>query len=243
MRLNTLRYKKNRESSPTYWRRRFLALVAGLALFALLAWAVSGALGGAQPSSAADLLPGAHSQPPGPDKGPASPGVSATPAASGTPTASATPAASARPAGRAKSPAASRGSAGGRPRTCPRSSIVLSLFASQASYSAHARPAFDIDVVSTARRTCMFNVGGGRVALVIKAAGSAVWSSADCLQGRKSLRTDLARGVPTVLPISWDRRTASAGCKRASSVVHAGTYAATASSGSLQSNTEIFRLR
>jgi hypothetical protein len=238
MRLNTLRYKRNREPSPTYWRRRFFALLAGLAIFALLAWAVSGALGGAQPaSSAADLLPGAHSQSPAADTGTASPGASATPPGS------ATRAASATPPRRAKPPAAARGSAGGRPRTCARRDIVLSLFASQASYPAHARPAFDVDVVSTARRTCMFNVGGGHVALVIKAGGAAVWSSADCVAGRKSLRTDLVRGVPTVLAISWDRRASSAGCKRAASAVHAGTYAATASSGSLQSNTEIFRLR
>ncbi|MGD0685007.1 MAG: hypothetical protein ABSA03_07790 [Streptosporangiaceae bacterium] len=238
MRLNTLRYKWNRESSPTYWRRRFFALAAGLAVFALLAWAVSGALGGAQPaSSAADLPPGAHSPSPVPDAGPASPTASARPAAA------AKPGASSRPARRARQPAADRGSAGGRPRTCARRDIVLSLFASQASYPAHARPAFDIDVVSTARRTCMFNVGGGHVALVIRAGRTAVWSSADCVQGRKSLRTDLVRGVPTVLAFSWNRRASSAGCKRGASVVHAGTYAATASSGILQSNTEIFRLR
>src|SRR5450432_4118099 len=45
MRLNTFRHQWGKGSSATYWQRRFLALAGGLAVFALLAWAVSGALG------------------------------------------------------------------------------------------------------------------------------------------------------------------------------------------------------
>jgi hypothetical protein len=129
------------------------------------------------------------------------------------------------------------------PGACARSEVVISLFASQVSYAAPAWPEFDVDVVSTAGRPCTFNVGAARLALVIDAGSVRVWSSADCVQGRKSLVTDLVKGVPTVLPISWDRRTSSPGCKLASSEVPAGMYAATASSGQLTSNTEIFRLR
>src|SRR6266702_3633157 len=70
-----------------------------------------------------------------------------------------------------------------------------------------------------------------------------VRSSADCIQGRKSLFTDLVKGVPTMLSISWNRRASSPGCKLGSSAVPAGMYSARASSGKLTSNKEIFRIR
>lgn len=120
---------------------------------------------------------------------------------------------------------------------------MISLFASQVSYSAHDLPQFEVDVVSTSGKQCTFNVGATHLTLAIKAGSAAVWNSADCVQGRKSLVTDLIKGVPTVLTISWHRKTSSPGCKLATSPVPAGMYAATASSGKLTSNTEIFRLR
>ena len=120
---------------------------------------------------------------------------------------------------------------------------MISLFASQVSYPAHMRPVFDVDVVSTQGKTCTFNVGGEYLALVIKAGRTRVWSSADCIQGRKSLFTDLVKGVPTMLSISWNRRASSPGCKLGSSAVPAGMYSARASSGKLTSNKEIFRIR
>ena len=120
---------------------------------------------------------------------------------------------------------------------------MLSLFASQVSYAAHMRPVFDVDVVSTLGKTCTFNVGGGYLALVIKAGSTRVWTSADCIQGRKSLFTDLVKGVPTMLSISWNRRASSPGCRLGSSAVPAGMYSARVSSGTLTSNKEIFRIR
>ena len=120
---------------------------------------------------------------------------------------------------------------------------MISLFASQVSYPAHARPVFDVDVVATRGKTCTFNVGARYLALVIKAGSARVWNSADCLQGRKSLSTDLVRGVPTVLSFSWDRRASAPGCRLGSGAVPAGIYTATVISGTLSSNKEIFRIR
>lgn len=266
----TSRDQSGNGSSATYWRRRFLALVGGLAIFALLAWAVSGALGGAHAvSPAANVAksghrPGQGGAAPGGgaasrSPGPSSPGPSASatdPAASP----SAVPAGtrSHPPAGPTSSPAPGHGTVhgtahGGSPGgshgathgtgACPRTKVVISLFASQVSYSPRAWPQFELDVVSTSRKPCTFNVGATHLTLAIKAGSAAVWNSADCAGGRKSLVTDLVKGVPTVLPISWHRRTSAPGCKLASSAVPAGIYAATASSGQLTSNTEIFRLR
>jgi hypothetical protein len=128
-------------------------------------------------------------------------------------------------------------------RKCSAGHIVLSLFASQASYPAHADPQFTVDVVSTGRQACTFNVGATHLSLLIRTAAGRVWNSADCAAGRKSLPTDLVPGVPTVMPISWNRATSSPGCKVAASRVPAGFYAATASSGTITSNKQIFRIR
>jgi hypothetical protein len=120
---------------------------------------------------------------------------------------------------------------------------VLSLFAGQASYPAHADPQFTVDVVSTGRETCTFNVGATYLSLMIRTVAGRVWNSADCAAGRRSLPTDLVPGVPTAMPIAWNRKTSSPGCKVAASRVPAGVYAATASSGSITNNKEIFRSR
>ena len=276
MGLNTFRNQEERRPASTYWRRRFFALAGGLAIFALLAWSVSGAVGGVKViSPAANVVAGHQHRPAGSGARPGGPAPATAPHQSASPSpqpsapagqhlarhhhaarphpgrkarraprkAPTRPKRPARPTGSASPAPGSQGSAHGRPRTCAPGSVVISLFASQASYPARGRPEFDLDVVSTGARTCTFNVGAKYLALVIKAGSVRVWSSADCLQGRKSLFTDLVKGVPTVLSISWDRRTSSPGCRLASSAVPAGLYTATASSGELASNKEIFRIR
>jgi hypothetical protein len=92
-----------------------------------------------------------------------------------------------------------------------------------------------VDVVATGPATCTFNVGARHVALIIRAGARQLWSSADCIQGSGSLVSDLQRGVPTVLPISWNRRGASPGC-HLGRIAAAGRYTATATDGSLASN-------
>lgn len=120
---------------------------------------------------------------------------------------------------------------------------MLSLSSSQNSFGSRELPVFDADVVSTSARTCTFNVGAKYLTLVIMAGPTRIWGSADCAEGRGSLVTDLHRGVPTVLPISWDRETSSPGCEIGSARVRAGTYTATVTAGADVSNTETFRLR
>jgi len=119
---------------------------------------------------------------------------------------------------------------------------VLSLFSSQNGYGPGQVPEFDVDVVSTSARTCAFNVGPKFLALIITAGGKRIWSSADCVAGRGSLLTDLARGVPTVLPLSWDRQSSAPGCAVTSRPVSAGSFTAAASDGGLASNSVTFKL-
>jgi len=218
--------------SVTYWRRRFLALAAGLAVLALIAWAFSGALGigGRAAASAGHGSPGHQSRPAGGHGNGTAPGtgVPQTSPSAASPTPDAT-----QPPGPASS---------GATRACNPGDVVLSLFSSQGSYGRGQLPEFDVDVVSTAARTCAFNVGPRFLTLVITAGGKRIWSSADCVAGPGSLLTNLARGVPTVVPLSWDRETSAPGCRVTSRQVTPGSFAAAALDGGLASNPLTFTL-
>jgi hypothetical protein len=240
--------------SDVYWRRRVIALAASIGVLALIAWTVNGTLGGAgNAQTAADTThTGQHRA------AATSPAASPT-AAAPTAAASATPrpTASARGQhgqdkhGQAKHgrPQSGRGAganggagAHGRAAACPRGSVVLSLFTTKYRYLAHQAPRFQLDVVSTAARPCSFDLGTKHVQLVIKAGGERqVWDSAACVPaGHRVAR--LARGVPDVLRVSWDRKTLAASCRAPGQAAQPGTYTATAESGPLRSQSLIFVL-
>jgi hypothetical protein len=230
----------------TYARRRFGVFVAGLATLAVVTFGFARALGGGPPPAGGVTALGDST---GQTYGLASP--SPQPAVAANPDPSAAPDGSA-PGSRAGSPAASAGSAtptapvssfpaASQLNRCSREYVVLSLFTSQ--NGPHATPQFDVDVVSTQMQPCKFNVGGWHLALVIKKGTARIWSSASCAAGPGSLIIELRRGVPTVLPISWDRQRAAQECTSPPSRATAGTYSATATDDGLTSNTETFRLR
>jgi hypothetical protein len=223
--MTTLREQtEDQPAAATYWRRRFIALVAGLSVLALLTWAVSSVLGGSTPAAggnAASL------------NKPAAAGPAASPTA-----------ASARQRG---SPPATHshsaaGAGGGGLRPCPANDVVLSLFSSQAAYSVTQEPEFEVDVVSTASRSCTFNIGAKHVWVQINAGSLRVWSSAYCAEGEASLVTELQRGVPTVVPIGWDGEVSGQGCPGPGTAAPAGAYTAVAADGSGSSNALTFRI-
>jgi hypothetical protein len=110
---------------------------------------------------------------------------------------------------------------------------VLSLFASQTQFGPRQVPAFDVNVVSTQSAECSFNIGSQHIALVIKEGPALIWSSADCAAGTAGLIAALRRGVPTVLTVSWDRRTSAPGCSGRSTQVPPGDYTAYATDAGL----------
>ena len=233
-----------------YWRRRVFALTGAIGALVLIAWTINGALGGAgNAQQAADTTHTGHHHHSGlaaaATRSPAVPAATATPTP--TPTATATP----RPTGsagakhnqakhtQAKQDAAGKGSAG----ACPRGAVVLSLFTTNYHYLGHQVPRFQLDVVSTAARPCSFDVGAKNVQLVIKAGGERrVWDSAACLGSRGHRMEQLTRGVPVVLRVSWDRKTAGASCGQPGPAAQPGTYTAIARSGRLHSQSLIFVL-
>ena len=230
-----------------YWRRRVIALAAGLGMLALVAWTVNGALAGG-PRQATDLSqatsqhPGRPSTPPATSSPAASPGgtASATPSPTVTPTsspsASGHAAAKRHPAGRGRKPAA------GASGACPHARLVLSLFPARHSYAAHAQPEFDVDVVSTASGRCSADLGASHLHVVIRSDGKQIWDSANCA-GLAPRATTLARGVPATVPITWNRKTSAPGCRAAHRAVRPGSYTATAYIGNLNSRAVTVVLR
>jgi hypothetical protein len=210
--------------AAVYWRRRFVALVVGLGVLALIGWAFSGAVGGSGAAQSGSGSAGSGQPGGGIQGGAGSSAGSANPREAG----------------------ATAGQGGVRSRTrlpsCYRGDVVLSLFSSQSAYSSGELPQFSVDVVTTARQTCTFNVGADHIALVIQTGSTQVWSSTDCVQGAGNLVSDLQRGVPTVVPISWNLEKSSPGCPAAASRMPAGTYTAVVIDGALQSNSVTFRV-
>jgi hypothetical protein len=211
--------------ATTYWRRRFVTLMFGLSVLALVAWAFSGSLGGSSPAADEAATNSTHG--------------------SG-PTGGSTP--SLAPSASPSSPSASPSPSPSRPGVmtglapCPAGSVVLSLFSSQATYSSKQAPAFDVDVVSTASQACTFDIGSRHVMLRILAGSLPVWSSGDCAEGEASLVTELRRGIPTVVPIGWNGQHSTPGCPVPGSPAARGNYTAVASDGQLRSNPLVFHI-
>jgi hypothetical protein len=213
------RMPPERPATTTYWRRRFVTLVLGLSILALVAWAFSGSLGGSAPAAPAASTKHLNG-------GPASPATSAAASASHSPSPGPPP--------------------HGEPSTtaglqpCPAGAVVLSLFSGQSSYSTRQTPEFDVDVVSTAPQACTFDIGSGHVTLRISAGTLLIWSSGECAEGESSLVTELRRGVPTVVSIGWDGQHSTPGCPVPGAPAAGGRYTAVAADGSLQSNALAF---
>jgi hypothetical protein len=246
----------------TYWRRRFIALTVGLGILSLIAWAFSGTLGasGAGGSTAADGARTSHGHAARAGSMGSTTHAGAQP--QGSASATAQPSASVQPSPSARLSASS--AAGARTqagtdaseqlaalapqrathpaRACKPGDIVLSLVAGQDSYGQGQVPEFTVDVVSTEARTCGFNVGARHLSVVVRAHGKRLWASADCAAGRGALTTDLTRGVPVIVPVSWNRQTSVRACQGDGKHAPAGSYTASASDGGAASSPVRFTL-
>ncbi len=96
--------------------------------------------------------------------------------------------------------------------------------------------------MSTASHSCSFDIGARHVELQISAGGKQIWTSADCAEGLAVQVTTLHRGVPDVVPMTWDDQYSSAGCPMPGRAAPAGSYTAKATAGSTASNAVTFRI-
>jgi hypothetical protein len=242
-----------------------VALAVGLGVLSLIAWAFSGTLGasGAGGSTTAGGARASHGHAGSATAGSGGSGSAAHAGAGPLASASATaqPSASVQPSpsAAAASPRAGAQAPNGSDapgqlaafapqratnpgRECKVGNIVISLVVTQGSYGKGETPEFDVDVVSTGTRTCGFNVGARRLSVVVRAHGKQLWASADCAAGRTKLTTDLARGVPVIVPVSWNRQTSAGACQGDGKPAPEGSYTASASDGGAASNPVRFTL-
>ena len=220
-----------------YWRRRVIALAAGIAVLGVIVWTVNGTLGsgGASPSANVSSV------------------VATTrPRRPGRPHRSRVPPAPPRPGQRRHRPPPRRRprpktstrpgrTAGVRPRpargltSCSACSAPgtatgrTPLRASRSMWS--PRPPGAACSTWPAERRADHQSGDHRV-----------WGSADCQASSRPHSTRLVRGVPTVLQISWNRKTSAPGCHQPRKFARPGTYTATARSGKIRSQPMIFVL-
>jgi hypothetical protein len=128
------------------------------------------------------------------------------------------------------------------PAFCGRREIVLSVYAGQAKFAPKDSPTFELSIVSTQPAECTFNIGSAHLALVIKEGPTTIWDSADCAAGTPSLDAALGRGVPTVVTVTWNRKTSAPGCSSRTMRVPPGVYTAYAVDGTLASQPVSIRL-
>jgi hypothetical protein len=126
--------------------------------------------------------------------------------------------------------------------SCAPGSVVLSLFTSRTDYYAGEYPSFQVDAVSTASRTCSFDISPRRLHVEVMSSGRVIWDSADCSRGEPDRSVALRRGVPTEASATWRRVISLPGCVTVASSARTGTYEVQAKDASVASPVRSFRL-
>jgi hypothetical protein len=257
------------DQPDSYWRRRVIALVAGLSLLGVLAWAFSGGggkpahpapnasqTGGMLPAAAVSGAPALRTA--GPTASTAATGATglpgktipglpnASPAASSTSGSShakkGTRTSSGGKSGTSTGPAVTSGSGREPNGDCSPSAVVLSLFTSKPEYRGGQDPEFGLYAVSTGAQSCSFATGPSKLHVVVMSAGRVIWDSADCRKGDSSRAVELSRGVPAQESVTWNRSITLPGCVTLASAAHMGTYQVQARTATVSSPVRTFKL-
>jgi len=139
--------------------------------------------------------------------------------------------------------AAPGGGSGVEPNgSCAPGSIVLSLFTSRTAYYGGQYPAFQIDAVSTASRTCSFDISPHRLHVQVMSKGRVIWDSADCSRGEPNRSIQFRRGVPAETSVTWRRIVSLPGCVTVASSARPGSYQVQARDSSVASPVRSFKL-
>jgi hypothetical protein len=232
----------------TFRRRRVTAVLAGLGLIALLAWAFAGG-GGKTPTTPSAGSSGTYRLTPAAtaargsaafrsEAASAASSAAARALASGLPSPSASPAVS-------PGASASAGLDDGQltpDGLCAPGAVVLSVFSARPSYSGGQDPKFAVYAVSTAAGVCTFDLGPGKLHLEVMSSGRVIWDSGDCARSDSTWIARLSRGVPVLESITWNRTITLPGCVTLASSARAGDYQAQAWTASVSSAVLSFRL-
>jgi hypothetical protein len=220
-----------------------MALIAGLGLIGLLAWAFAGG-GGKPPTSPAGSSRTYHPVSAAAASGSTAASHRATASASARPLGSGLPSPSASPAA-SPGASASAGLEDGQLTPtgfCAPGTVVLSVFSTKPSYSSGQDPKFAVYAVSTAAGICTFDLGPGKLHLEVMSSGRIIWDSGDCARSDSTWIAQLRRGVPVLESITWNRTITLPGCVTLASSARAGAYQAQAWTASVSSTVLSFRL-
>ncbi|ROS76664.1 hypothetical protein [Cellulomonas sp. PhB143] len=98
----------------------------------------------------------------------------------------------------------------GAPEACTADDVDLSVTSGATSYTPSQNPSFTVRVTHVGRTPCLVEASATGRPLVISTGGKAVYSTADCGKGERTLL--LGRGDTDTQTYRWDRRTTSGGC-------------------------------
>ncbi|MGJ6962892.1 hypothetical protein ACSDR0_13375 [Streptosporangium sp. G11] len=209
-----------------YWRRRMAALVGVLVVVAVVAWACSSTSG---PDDVRERDSAARQETPDPLLT-VPPTVTVTPSASASPT---------------PTPGVTKAAA--RPRrpgeACAAPQLVLSMEGQGTVYPPGIRPRFVLTLVNVGKVMCTTDVGPRAMEMRITSGTDRVWSSSDCVSGETANVRELARGIPYVKELVWDRRRSGDGCTADRAAALPGTYVAVVHAPGLKSRKAVFHLR
>jgi hypothetical protein len=222
-------------SPATYWRRRAIALAAGVAVLGLPIWAVNQALGGSQ--APGQVSPRSHVSNPGarPRAGRGHWQAPTRQTADRGSRPRARPSAAPPGAGTTLSPRPGR-------QTCAKGAVLLTLRSARHRYGPGEQVTFVVGAASTTSQPCRLDLGSRFTSVVVASGGTPLWDSSSCLRGTGSRVVMLRRGAPAFLRVTWDRRTPLSGCPGQGTAAGAGTYTAAAFNGQLRSRATTFVL-
>ncbi|MFD4180596.1 hypothetical protein [Rhodococcus sp. NPDC058514] len=233
-----------------YWRRRALAIGAGVVALILLVWIVT-SLGGGEddPSAAAAAVSSSQSSP---SSGEAAPSSSGDSGGSGSGEASGAGGASGSGDSGAGSPVA--GSVSGEAAAssaaavpagqCPDQSLAIKASSNQPNYPAGQEPQFGIVVTNIGSATCERDLGAGmQQVLVYSLDGQQrVWSNTDCFPNTAPDIRSLKPGEQAAFTVKWSGATSEPGCTAPRNPVGPGAYTVVGQLGALRSTPEPFNL-
>jgi Tfp pilus assembly protein PilV len=194
------------EGQGTYWRRRLVALVV------LLVVVVLAALGIHALTRTTDDAAAAQGQKIDPSQVAST--LTESPTGSPTVTATGTPGPTATTAGVVA--------------PCEDGALAVTLTSNATTYGPGETPKFVLTVQNTSPVACSAEIGSGtRTVVATDAAGTQVWSTADCQASSASQVYTLDPAGSRSMSVTWSRLRSTAGCPDDQPAVETGSYTVT----------------
>ncbi|MFI6432179.1 hypothetical protein [Rhodococcus oryzae] len=234
-----------------YWRRRALAIGAGVVALILFVWIVT-SLGGGGDDPEAEAAAASSSQS-STSSGQAAPSSAGDTGGSGSGSGEAS--ASGSGSGGSGGDTAVSGSVSGGAASssspsavpagqCPDQSLAIKASSNQPNYPAGQEPQFGIVVTNIGSATCERDLGAGmQQVLVYSLDGQQrIWSNTDCFPNTAPDIRSLKPGEQAAFTVKWSGATSEPGCTAPRNPVGAGAYTVVGQLGALRSTPEPFNI-